>query len=58
VLVEVGRGGLAPADVSRFLEERSTAPARLTAPASGLFLDRVYYKGDARANSLCAATPL
>jgi tRNA pseudouridine38-40 synthase len=58
VLVEVGRGGLAPADVSRFLEERSTAPARLTAPASGLFLERVYYKGDARANSLRAATPL
>ena len=28
--------------------ERSGAPARLTAPASGLFLERVYYEGDRR----------
>jgi tRNA pseudouridine38-40 synthase len=47
VLVEAGRGGLAPADVARFLERESDAPARLTAPASGLFLERVFYEGDA-----------
>src|SRR6266849_2944564 len=48
VLVEIGRGGLEPAAAATFLAESSTAPARLTAPPSGLFLERVYYQGDAR----------
>lgn len=48
VLVEVGRGGLSPESVDRLLREPSGAPARLTAPASGLFLERVYYDGDPR----------
>jgi tRNA pseudouridine38-40 synthase len=48
VLVEIGRGGLAPDDALAMLTERSELPARLTAPASGLFLERVYYEGDAR----------
>ena len=48
VLVEVGRGGLPAADAAEMLLERSDAPARLTAPASGLFLERVYYEGDPR----------
>ncbi len=43
VLAEVGRGKLEPADVERFLREDSRAPARLTAPPSGLFLERVFY---------------
>jgi hypothetical protein len=30
------------------LTESSGLPARLTAPASGLFLERVYYEGDRR----------
>jgi tRNA pseudouridine38-40 synthase len=47
VLVEVGRGGLAPKDVGRLLASPSGLPARLTAPASGLFLARVTYPGDA-----------
>lgn len=46
VMVEVGRGGLRPADASRFLRERSDVPAKLTAPPSGLFLERVMYAGD------------
>ena len=58
VLVEIGRGGLEPADAAKFLTESSSAPARLTAPPSGLFLDRVYYTGDPRSTSLRAATPL
>jgi tRNA pseudouridine38-40 synthase len=58
VLVEIGRGGLEPADAAAFLTESSGAPARLTAPPSGLFLDRVYYKGDPRSTALRAATPL
>ena len=48
VLVEIGRGGLAESEAITMLTERSELPARLTAPASGLFLERVYYEGDAR----------
>ena len=58
VLVEIGRGGLQPADAAAFLAESSTAPARLTAPPSGLFLERVYYAKDTRAGALRAITPL
>jgi tRNA pseudouridine38-40 synthase len=58
VLVEVGRGQLEPSRAAEFLTERSTLPARLTAPASGLFLERVFYKGDARDASVRAATPI
>ena len=48
VLVEVGKGGLAPDDVARLLDEPKGLPATLTAPASGLFLARVTYHGDPR----------
>ena len=58
VLVEVGRGALQPAAVATFLAERASAPARLTAPPSGLFLDRVFYEGDARDVPPRAATCL
>jgi tRNA pseudouridine38-40 synthase len=58
VLVEIGRGGLDPAAAATFLAESSTAPARLTAPPSGLFLERVYYKGDARGAAVRALIPL
>jgi tRNA pseudouridine38-40 synthase len=44
VLVEVGRGGLKPADVAALLASDSDLPPKLTAPASGLFLERVYYE--------------
>jgi tRNA pseudouridine38-40 synthase len=54
VLVEVGRGGLSEADACAFLLERSATPARLTAPASGLFLERVYYPGDERDQPVAA----
>jgi tRNA pseudouridine38-40 synthase len=46
VLVEIGRGGMAPADAARMMTTRSDAPARLTAPPSGLFLERVFYEGE------------
>jgi hypothetical protein len=46
VLVEVGRGNLAKGDVEAMLASHSEAPARLTAPPSGLFLAQVLYKGD------------
>src|SRR5688572_3957411 len=48
VVVEVGRGALSAGDAANLLDRPSPMPARLTAPASGLFLERVYYPGDAR----------
>ena len=47
VLAAVGRDELTTGQVSSFLEEASDLPATLTAPASGLFLEAVYYGGDA-----------
>ena len=44
VLVEAGRGKLSIADVASFLRLKSDIPAKLTAPPSGLFLEKVYYK--------------
>jgi tRNA pseudouridine38-40 synthase len=46
VLTAVGRGEMTPADAAGFLDERSDAPAALTAPGSGLFLEGVYYRTD------------
>jgi tRNA pseudouridine38-40 synthase len=46
VLVEVARGKLTIDQVRSFLQYRSNRPAELTAPASGLFLERVLYEGD------------
>ena len=54
VLVEIGRGGLSVCRSRRVPPEAPTnTPARLTAPASGLFLERVYYEGDDRASHCC-----
>jgi tRNA pseudouridine38-40 synthase len=47
VLAAVGRGELTAERSAAFLRERSDVPATLTAPASGLFLEGVYYAGDA-----------
>jgi tRNA pseudouridine38-40 synthase len=48
VIVEVGRGGMTADEAASLLVSSSNAAARLTAPASGLFLERVYYEGDPR----------
>ena len=48
VLVEVGRSGMSPDEAGAALTASLDMPARLTAPASGLFLERVYYEGDRR----------
>ena len=58
VIVEIGRGGLEVDDVDRFLRAPAETPARLTAPASGLFLERVFYEGDPRTLPLVAAIPV
>jgi tRNA pseudouridine38-40 synthase len=44
VLVEVGRGKLSPDDVVSFFRGKTDIPAKLTAPPSGLFLEKVYYR--------------
>lgn len=58
VLVEIGRGELGAAAATELLAAPSDLPARLTAPPSGLFLRRVYYKGDDREDRVHAVTPL
>lgn len=42
-LVEAGRGNLDTPAVEKLLREKSTAPAKWTAPPSGLFLEKVRY---------------
>jgi tRNA pseudouridine38-40 synthase len=51
VLAAVGRGEMKRADAAQLLNARSgrpgtVTPAELTAPAAGLFLEKVSYKGD------------
>ena len=58
VLVEVGRGGLPPGKVATLLTGDSPLPARLTAPASGLFLERVYYESPREAEPPAAVIKL
>jgi tRNA pseudouridine38-40 synthase len=48
VMVDVGIGGTTVEQAASFLREESGTPAKLTAPASGLFLERVYYRGETR----------
>lgn len=44
MLVEVGRGNQSIDDFARLLKFKSDAPAKFTAPPSGLYLERVLYK--------------
>jgi len=46
VLVEAGRGKLSPAEVASFFRIKTDIPAKLTAPPSGLFLEKVYYRNE------------
>jgi tRNA pseudouridine38-40 synthase len=55
VLVEVGRGGMAPDQVATLLSGDSDLPPKLTAPASGLFLEQVYYEHEPGAAAAPAA---
>jgi tRNA pseudouridine38-40 synthase len=45
ILVEAGQGRLSRRDIERMLKGDSELPAQLTAPASGLFLEKVTYEG-------------
>lgn len=52
VMVDVGAGGTSVEQAAMFLHQESGIPATLTAPASGLFLERVYYRGETRRPAL------
>ena len=47
VIVAVGRGEVSQQAMRSFLSQKSDVPAKLTAPASGLFLEWVRYDGEA-----------
>lgn len=46
ILAEVGRGKMNEDKIIKFLSYKTNEPAKYTAPPSGLFLEKVYYKGD------------
>src|SRR5262249_11362364 len=46
VLVSVGRGEVSQQAMRTVLAQKSDVPAKLTAPASGMFLEWVRYEGD------------
>jgi tRNA pseudouridine38-40 synthase len=58
VLAAVGRGDLTPRSVGDLLGSESELPGRLTAPASGLFLERVFYRGDDPPGPIGPAAPV
>jgi len=63
VLVEIGKGEIDPDAVSALLSEGKPrkglpTPASITAPAAGLFLERVFYQGDQRQWPLLPAAPV
>lgn len=58
VLVNVGRGDLPAETAPALLASKSDLPARMTAPASGLFLERVFYQGDPLDAPVTVPTPL
>lgn len=58
VLATVGRGEMTPENAAALLHSGSELAAQLTAPASGLFLERVFYAGDRRDAALRSATPV
>jgi tRNA pseudouridine38-40 synthase len=48
VMVDVGRGKTSVEEAEEFLRSASDIPSKLTAPASGLFLEHVYYRNESR----------
>jgi tRNA pseudouridine38-40 synthase len=58
VMAEVARGGLRLPEAELMLRQPSPLPAQLTAPPSGLFLERVFYPGDPRDLPLCPVLSL
>jgi tRNA pseudouridine38-40 synthase len=48
VVVEAGRGRLRPEEIPPLFSSGTDLPAKLTAPPSGLFLEKVYYGDEKR----------
>ncbi len=46
VLVEAGRGTISPENIPQLFTGKTDLPAKLTAPPSGLFLEKVYYNAE------------
>jgi tRNA pseudouridine38-40 synthase len=46
VIVHCGKGKLTQQEVKGFLDSHSERPSQLSAPPSGLYLERVYYPGE------------
>ncbi|MCB0726948.1 MAG: tRNA pseudouridine(38-40) synthase TruA [Ignavibacteria bacterium] len=44
ILVECGRGNVSKENIKKYLAHFSNEPAKYTAPPSGLFLEKVFYK--------------
>lgn len=57
-LVEIGRGNLQHEGLQKLLAGYSNQPAAWTAPPSGLFLERVLYRGDGPPIALNPAFPV
>jgi tRNA pseudouridine38-40 synthase len=55
ILAEVGRGRKSDKDILFYLNNKTNEPAKFTAPPSGLFLEKVTYKGESIPEDL---TPL
>lgn len=58
MLAEVGRGNASVEDFHRLLKFKTGAAAKFTAPPSGLFLEKVLYKGDEPPKELKAVFPV
>lgn len=58
VLVQVGMGALPVETVSRFLAKPKAEVGQWTAPAAGLFLERVLYPGDSPSHEMLPAVPV
>ena len=58
MLVEVGRGNLSVGDFGDLISSRSNVPAQFTAPPSGLFLEKVLFRGDDPPERRQAVMPL
>ena len=58
VLVQTGKGRLEMNQVKDFLKKPSKDVGQWTAPASGLFLEKVIYPGEATPKTISAAVPV
>lgn len=58
VIVEAGRGRLSPDAIPGLFGPGTETPSKLTAPPSGLFLEKVYYGNEQRRSELIPVLPV